>query len=90
MTTPPPRGVISPEEYLKGAPAAAPSPLAAEKTDVKRLTADIPTVLHKAMSYAKADTGSEIRVLVIEALAAHPAIARHLPDEFKPPTTTTE
>lgn len=49
--------------------------------DKKRLTVDIPPEVHRALSYAKADTGQELRHLVTEALRAFPAVARHLPTD---------
>lgn len=67
--------------FVSAAPKTPAKPAEAEPT--KRLTVDIAESLHKAMHYAKLETGLELRQLVAEALTAHPEIAKHLPKKTR-------
>ncbi|MFI5721090.1 hypothetical protein [Nocardia sp. NPDC051750] len=63
--------------------AEAPKTSKAPAEPLKRLTVDIAADLHKAMSYAKTDTGMDLRELTAAALAAYAPVAKHLPTEKK-------
>lgn len=63
--------------------AEAPKTSKAPAEDLKRLTVDIAAAVHKAMSYAKTDTGMDLREITEAALRAYEPVAKHLTTEKK-------
>ncbi|MGW4125585.1 hypothetical protein [Nocardia sp. NPDC004711] len=80
QSAPAPKGVVSPEEFMSGAPkpTRAPGTKAARTSGSGRLSAQIPSIVHRAANIAALSRGMELRDLVAEALAMHPDIAPEL------------
>jgi hypothetical protein len=70
-------GVVDPAAFV-AAGAAAPVRPATGKANTKRLTVDIPRILHDALSAARTPTRQEMRELTAQALAMHPIVRAEL------------